>query len=303
MNNILSCLEGVRTVIIAGHTRPDGDCVGACMGLWHYLRDNYPEIEADVRLEPVPESYKVIAGVEQIIGSYEDDKVYDLFIALDASDKGRLAGAQKYFDTAKHRICIDHHISNQNFADANYIFPEASSTCELVYELIDEEKITKEIAECIYVGIVHDTGVFQYSCTSAKTMNIAGRLMEMGIDFSRIVDKTYYEKTYEQNRILGQALVDSQLFLDGKCIASIVTKEEMEKYQVLPKHLEGIVQQLRATKDVEAAIFLYENEDGSFKASMRSSGKVDVAVIMMSYGGGGHIRAAGATIEGNAKGR
>ena len=112
MNNILSCLEGVRTVIIAGHTRPDGDCVGACMGLWHYLRDNYPEIEADVRLEPVPESYKVIAGVEQIIGSYEDDKVYDLFIALDASDKGRLAGAQKYFDTAKHRICIDHHISN-----------------------------------------------------------------------------------------------------------------------------------------------------------------------------------------------
>ena len=90
MNNILSCLEGVRTVIIAGHTRPDGDCVGACMGLWHYLRDNYPEIEADVRLEPVPESYKVIAGVEQIIGSYEDDKVYDLFIALDASDKGVL---------------------------------------------------------------------------------------------------------------------------------------------------------------------------------------------------------------------
>ena len=79
------------------------------------------------------------------------------------------------------------------------------------------------------------------------------------------------------------------------------SKEEMEKYQVLPKHLEGIVQQLRATKDVEAAIFLYENEDGSFKASMRSSGKVDVAVIMMSYGGGGHIRAAGATIEGNAK--
>ena len=73
MNNILSCLEGVRTVIIAGHTRPDGDCVGACMGLWHYLRDNYPEIEADVRLEPVPESYKVIAGVEQIISSYEDE--------------------------------------------------------------------------------------------------------------------------------------------------------------------------------------------------------------------------------------
>ena len=104
----------------------------ACMGLWHYLRDNYPEIEADVRLEPVPESYKVIAGVEQIIGSYEDDKVYDLFIALDASDKGRLAGAQKYFDTAKHRICIDHHISNPGYADENMIVSDASSTCEVL---------------------------------------------------------------------------------------------------------------------------------------------------------------------------
>ena len=106
MNNILSCLEGVRTVIIAGHTRPDGDCVGACMGLWHYLRDNYPEIEADVRLEPVPESYKVIAGVEQIIGSYEDDKVYDLFIALDASDKGRLAGCTSPQDMDKLKLSL-----------------------------------------------------------------------------------------------------------------------------------------------------------------------------------------------------
>ena len=101
MNNILSCLEGAKTVMIAGHTRPDGDCVGACMGLWHYIRDNYPYIQADVRLEPVPDSYKVIKGVEQIISDYEDDRTYDLFIALDASDKGRLAGAQKYFDTAK----------------------------------------------------------------------------------------------------------------------------------------------------------------------------------------------------------
>ena len=166
MNNILSCLEGVRTVIIAGHTRPDGDCVGACMGLWHYLRDNYPEIEADVRLEPVPESYKVIAGVEQIIGSYEDDKVYDLFIALDASDKGRLAGAQKYFDTAKHRICIDHHISNPGFADTNHVKGEISSASEVLYSLLDKEKIDLDIATAIYTGMIHDTGVFQYSSTS-----------------------------------------------------------------------------------------------------------------------------------------
>ena len=301
MKDLDSQLQGVQTAAIAGHVRPDGDCVGSCLATYNYIKDNYPQIQVDLYLEPIPNIFKFLKRSEEIIHECAEHEPYDLFIAQDCGDTGRLGEAAQYFNAAKKTICIDHHISNQNFADANYIFPEASSTCELVYELIDKEKITKEIAECIYVGIVHDTGVFQYSCTSAKTMNIAGRLMEMGIDFSRIVDKTYYEKTYEQNRILGQALVDSQLFLDGKCIASIVTKEEMEKYQVLPKHLEGIVQQLRATKDVEAAIFLYENEDGSFKASMRSSGKVDVAVIMMSYGGGGHIRAAGATIEGNAK--
>lgn len=294
-------LYDVKRVAIAGHVKPDGDCVGSTLAVYNYIRKYHSEMEVELHLEPIPNIFKFLANADKIDSSYIEKEPYDLFIALDCGDEKRLGNAVKYFHAAKRTFCVDHHISNQNFADANYIFPEASSTCELVYELIDEEKITKEIAECIYVGIVHDTGVFQYSCTSAKTMNIAGRLMEMGIDFSRIVDKTYYEKTYEQNRILGQALVDSQLFLDGKCIASIVTKEEMGKYQVLPKHLEGIVQQLRATKDVEAAIFLYENEDGSFKASMRSSGKVDVAVIMMSYGGGGHIRAAGATIEGNAK--
>ena len=108
------------------------------------------------------------------------------------------------------------------------------------------------------MGIIHDTGVFQYSSTSAKTMNVAGRLMNMGIDFTEIVDKTFYTKTYQQNRIMGQALVQSRLELGGAVITSVVTKEQMEEFEVLPKHLDGIVSQLRVTKDVEAAVFLYE---------------------------------------------
>ena len=149
------------------------------------------------------------------------------------------------------------------------------------------------------MGIIHDTGVFQYSSTSAKTMNIAGKLMDMGIDFTEIVDKTFYTKTYEQNRILGQALVQSKLELGGAVITSVVTKEQMEEFEVLPKHLDGIVSQLRVTKDVEAAVFLYETEDG-YKVSMRSNGGMDVARVAMEYGGGGHIRAAGVSMEGNA---
>lgn len=129
-------------------------------------------------------------------------------------------------------------------------------------------------------------------------MNIAGQLMEKGINFTRIVDDTFYKKTFHQNRILGQALVNSRLRLGGKCIVSVITAEEMREYEVEPKHLEGIVQQLRVTKDVEAAIFLYETPDGAYKVSMRSNENVDVAAVMMKFGGGGHVRAAGATVWG-----
>lgn len=291
-------LQGVESVAIAGHVKPDGDCVGSTLAVYNYIKNYYPEITVELFLEPIPNIFKFLSHAGDINSSYDKKGPYDLFIALDCGDEGRLGQAAAYFETAKKTFCIDHHISNDSFADVNYIFPKASSTCELVFELMEEERITKEIAECIYVGLVHDTGVFQYSCTSAKTMNIAGRLMEKGINFPEIVDKTYYEKTYEQNRILGQALVDSRRYLDDRCIATVVTLEEMKEYQVEPKHLEGIVQQLRSTKGVEVAIFIYENADHTFKVSMRSGSRVNVAKLLMRYGGGGHERAAGATMTG-----
>ena len=146
--------------------------------------------------------------------------------------------------------------------------------------------------------MVHDTGVFQYNSTTAKTMNIAGKLMEKGIDFTKIVDETFYTKTYNQNRIMGKVLMESRLHLNGACITGVVTLSDMKNFDVQPKHLDGIVNQLRVTKDVEAAVFLYELEEGKYKISMRSNGKVNVAQIAMAFGGGGHIMAAGADMAG-----
>ncbi len=298
MKDFATYLEGVQTVAIAGHVRPDGDCVGSCLATYNYIKDNYPKIEVALYLQPIPNIFKFLSRADEIMHSCEEDKTYDLFIAQDCGDLKRLGDAAKYFETAKKTICVDHHVSNDNFADENYIFPYASSASELVFGLIGEKSITKKIAECIYVGMVHDTGVFQYSCTSAKTMEIAGKLMEMGIDFSKIVDETFYTKTFEQNQILGKALLNSRLLLNGKMIASVITMEEMKQYHVLPKHLDGIVNQLRVTKGVEAAVFLYENEDGSYKVSTRSNGLVNVAELAVRFGGGGHERAAGFSMEG-----
>ena len=292
-------LYDVKRVAIAGHVKPDGDCVGSTLAVYNYIRKYHSEMEVELHLEPIPNIFKFLANADKIDSSYIEKEPYDLFIALDCGDEKRLGNAVKYFHAAKRTFCVDHHISNQNFADANYIFPEASSTCELVYELIDEEKITKEIAECIYVGIVHDTGVFQYSCTSAKTMEIAGFLMGKGVDFGSIIDNSFYKKTYVQNQIMGRALLESITFLDGKAIFSALRQSDLDFYGVTGKDLDGIIDQLRLTEGVEVAIFLYETGPQQYKVSLRSQKIVDVSQVAAYFGGGGHVRAAGCTMSGS----
>lgn len=299
MIQLKSELKDVNSVAIAGHIRPDGDCVGSCMGMYLYIKEQFPQIDVTVYLEEFPESFRFIKGTDEVCHSCEEDRVYDLFIALDSGDTKRLGAAVKYLETAKRSICVDHHISNKGYADENYIVPAASSTSELVFGLIDAEKITKETAEALYMGIVHDTGVFQYSCTSAETMRIAGILMEKGIDYSRIVEETFFQKTYVQNQILGRALLESILMLNGSCIISVVRKREMEFYGVSPIDLEGIVSQLRNTKGAHVAIFMYETNNQEYKVSLRSSEKVNVSDIAVYFGGGGHVRAAGCTMQGS----
>lgn len=295
-------LMQVKTVAIGGHIRPDGDCVGSCMGLYQYLKKNYPDIQVDVYLEDIPECFKPMIEVSRdILHVVDEEKSYDLFIALDCGDMGRLGFSGVLFESAKRTFCVDHHISNKAFADENYIVPEASSTAELVYRLLDREKITTEIAECLYLGIVHDTGVFQYSSTSPETMEIAADLMRKNIRANEIIDKTYYEKTYAQNQILGRALLESTLVLDGKGIVSAISKETMGFHGVIPKDLEGIVSQLRVTQGVEVAIFLYEIGQDEYKISLRASGDVDVSKVAEYFGGGGHKKAAGFTMNGTAK--
>ncbi|MEF2879131.1 MAG: bifunctional oligoribonuclease/PAP phosphatase NrnA [Blautia sp.] len=299
MEKITSELNNVKTVAIAGHIRPDGDCVGACMGLYLYLKENYPEIETDVYLEEPKEGFSFLSGFREIKTVYDESKTYDVFFALDTSVKNRIGVALAGYESAGRTICIDHHISNKGFGDKNVIRPQVSSASELVYTLLEEDKVTKPVAEALYMGIIHDTGVFQYSCTTPETMAIGAKLMGMGIDFSKIVDETFYEKSYVQNQILGRCLMESIMVLDGKCIVGSVKKRDMDFYGVEPKDLDGIVQQLRVTKGVEVAIFLYEVKTQEFKVSLRSNGPVDVNAIASYFGGGGHVKAAGCTMQGS----
>lgn len=298
MVKILEEIKEAKTIGIAGHIRPDGDCVGSCMALYHYLKMSLTGIKIDVYLEEIPSRFDMLKDTNVIKQVNHDEIVYDLFISLDSGSLDRLGESQTYFNQAKTTINIDHHISNTEFGMINHVIPDASSTCEVLFDLFDEDKIDQDVAIALYLGIIHDTGVFKHSNTTKKTMNIAGKLIEKDVPFSKMIDETFYMKNYVQNQILGRCLLKSMMILDNKCIISYLSKNEMELYGATSADLDGVIDQLRVTEGVEVAIFLYELDFHKFKVSMRSNGLVDVRKIVQHYYGGGHTKAAGCTMRG-----
>lgn len=297
MKKISSELQGAKSIAVGGHVRPDGDCVCSVMALYRYLQKKLPQAEIDIYLEEPPAPFHVLQGIEDIKSEFNTDKSYDLFFALDCNDE-RLGDALPIFRRAKKRVNIDHHISNTGCGDINIVEPERSSTAELLYDLMEPEFVDEEIAKAVYIGIAHDTGVFRYSNTSPHTLQIAAELLKFGFDFSSLIEETFFEKTYVQTQIMGRAILESVRFMDDRCIVSMVSRRMMEFYQVGPKDLDGIVNQLQGVRGVDCAIFMYETGTLEYKVSMRSNGLVDVSKVAVKFGGGGHVRAAGCTMNG-----
>lgn len=295
--DILRECEGAKTIGISGHIRPDGDCVGSCTALLLYLKKMLPEAKVTLYLEKPADIFKELKGVEEIDSLFEEKAPHDVFIALDCS-KDRLGKAEIYFEQAGKTLNIDHHISNTGCADVNEVRPSAAATAEVLYELMEKEALDKDIATALYVGIIHDCGVFQYSNTTPKTLEIAAKLISYGFQFSRLIEETFYQKTYLQTQIMGRALMESIRFMDGRCIVSCVDKKMMEFYNVVPADLDGIVNQLRNIKGVDCAVFMYQTGVLEYKVSMRSNESLNVAEVAAFFGGGGHMRAAGCTMQG-----
>ncbi|MDE6388593.1 MAG: bifunctional oligoribonuclease/PAP phosphatase NrnA [Lachnospiraceae bacterium] len=294
---IIDEVKDAKTIAIGGHVRPDGDCIGSVMGLYLYLKRVMPKAEIDVYLDKPADIFQCISHIEDIKSEFNTNKVYDVFVALDTTDE-RLGDAEPIYRNACKKINIDHHISNSGCGDVSIVEPKRSSTAELLYDLMEPEMVDEEIAKAIYIGIAHDTGVFRYSNTSPRTLQIVAELIKFGFDFSKIVEETFFEKTYLQTQIMGRAVLESVRFMHERCIVSMVSRRMMEFYCVTPKDLDGIVNHLQSVKGVDCAIFMYETGTLEYKVSMRSNGKVDVAAIAMKFGGGGHVRAAGCTMNG-----
>ena len=285
-------LEAADSICILGHVRPDGDCVGSTLTMYNYIIDRYKGKTVDVFLETFPASMKFLNGARKVKHDAQG-RHYDLAISMDVSDIERLGKFKDLYLTSISTVCIDHHVSNPGFGDLCFVDPDASSTCEAFAELIDPEEVSLNTASCMYLGLVHDTGVFKYSCTRRYTMELAGILLEKGVDSSYIIDETFYKKSYKQNLLMARTILESVQYLDGKAIVGYISKDTMKDFKANVLDTEGIVEQLRLTEGVEIAIFAYQLTKKSYKFSLRAKNYADVNVIAKEFGGGGHVKAAG----------
>ena len=284
---------------VIGHVRPDGDCAGSCLGLMHYLRKRLPDAHVQAYLDPISPKFQLLPGLTEALETKVPEQVDVLFV-LDCSDTGRIGAGAELVSHSDVVICVDHHVSNTGFGDWQNIVPDASSTAEVLYGMMEKEAIELDTATCLYTGLIHDTGVFRHSCTGRATMEAAGYLMSLGVPFTKLINETFYQKTYAENRGLGAVLKDAKRYENNRVIVGVADAALQAEYGLTPLNLDGIVDQLNLTEGVDCTIFLYETAPGVFKASIRTGETVAANIVAGAFGGGGHARAAGCSLEMNA---
>ncbi|MCL1884302.1 MAG: bifunctional oligoribonuclease/PAP phosphatase NrnA [Defluviitaleaceae bacterium] len=297
MEEVLRLINERDSFVVAGHTGPDGDAIGSCFALAIALDKLGKKVQ--VVLESYAKKYMIIPGREFLYTGELDSLAPEVFIALDCADTARLGTAKAIFDRTVETVCIDHHETNDGFAMYNYIEADASSTCELAFRVIERlVEPTEEIAAAIYSGMVCDTGGFRYNATAKSTMVTAARLMEK-IPFSKIYNELMHQHGFSAGKVLGLAMEKSKRTEDKKIVYTFMSREMLASANADPSDMDGIVEYLMGTRRAKAAIFVYEkaSEKTSVKVSLRSQGP-NMGRVANALGGGGHVLAAGATVEG-----
>ena len=290
-------IKDSENIYIASHIQPDGDNIGSMLALGMALNKIKKKVFI-LKSDNIPSDFLFLPNVD-IIHDYRSEDKIDIFIALDTSDENRLGQNKDLLSKAKTVINIDHHISNTNFGSINIVDSKSAATGELVYNLINKMKISidKDIATCIYTAISSDTGSFMYDNTTAETHEIVAELINIGIDKSNININLYQNRSIERTMLFINAVKSLNLYFDNKVVIVKVTQSMVEDSNAKMEDTEGIVSFIREIDCVEIAIILKEFKEKEIKVSMRSKRFADVSEICANFGGGGHIRAAGCTIN------
>ncbi len=293
-------IKQAENIIIFSHVNPDGDTLGSMLGLSRIIKKNFGKQTTNVVIGKIPETYSFMSDIANCTLNSDTDKSfkYDLAIAVDVAAKDRMVDMQEIFFNAKCKVNIDHHVTNNGYADINIIDSKASSTGEVIYGIVKNLglEIDNETANYLYTAILTDTGGFRFENTSSKVFNYAAELMEYGVNPTDLYRKCYESKP-KAMALLNAYAIQTAVFKENDKIAyTIITKEDMKNFNAKGDYTEGISEALRQINSTEVAMLLKESENQTTKVSLRSK-KIDVAKIAENFNGGGHHFAAGCTIQ------
>lgn len=293
MKRVIECIESYGSFSILTHVSPDGDTLGSGLAMYLLLTEMGKKAEV-ICEERVPHIYEFLPNSDKVVLP-EEAKAYECVITCDCADLQRFKKSEFIFRSAKHTVVIDHHFTNKGYADDNLIMSGASAACEIIYKLYKamDKPITEEAAECIYTGIVTDTGNLTYSNTTPESIRMVADLYEGGLNITKINRYIYRTVPYNKARLQGFVLSNMKLELGGRLGLATVTIADMDRFGASNEDCEGIVDNVRDVETVRIAAFIREGRDGTFKVSLRSKECADVGRIANKYGGGGHAAAAG----------
>lgn len=298
-DDAVSVLAGADEVAIACHVNPDGDALGsllaASLGLRQLGKKTYPTWGTKPLVEPV--TYEFLPGSDTIV-QVEDVPPTGTFLALDCGAGDRLGEIEVLARKSTNLINIDHHPGNDMFGTLNVVVPHVSSTAELVTRLLQDlgVELDRDIATCLYTGIVTDTGRFQYSNSSPDTLRLAADLLSLGVSVTDIAQELYESSPFGILKLTGRVLDRAVLFEDERFVYSWITLDDLSETNVAIEETDQLIDRIRSTRAADVAAMFKQQRDGKWRVSLRSKGP-SVGALARARGGGGHELAAGFTAD------
>jgi len=292
-------LNEASSVVVTVHIQPDGDAFGSLLAMVKYLKGEGKNVCAtwgeDIK---IPEHYKWLPGINEIV-DFKNCIDAEVLLTLDCANEHRLGLMEERLSRFESIINIDHHIDNSGFGTINVLDFEASATCEIVYDLLKvmNAGIDADISTLLYTGIVTDTGRFQYSNTTSKTLRTAADLVDHGAAPNVVFQNIYENLPFVSLKLLGYILERAHYIQDCGLVYSYVFDEDFKRAGAAMTDTENFIDYLRTAREAAVAAIIKETADGKLKISLRSKGTIDVGAIAREGGGGGHRNAAGVTLD------
>jgi bifunctional oligoribonuclease and PAP phosphatase NrnA len=292
-------LLGATEVALACHVNPDADALGSMLGLAAHLEDRGVRTVVSFPNEPLdpPRWVALLPGSDRLIPPKDFPKEPAVMVTCDCAAFDRLAVLGPVSERAHELIWIDHHRSNDGLGTIRLVDPAASSTCEMVFRLIEAMGggMSDDTALCLYAGLVTDTGRFQYEATTAATLRVAAALREHDFDHTRLVQALYEDNRMEYIRLVGTALDRMAYEPSADLVWTYLTQADLLGAGVQAAETDDLIDAIRTAREVDVAAVIKQQKDGRFKVSVRSRGRHDLATVATTFGGGGHRLAAGYT--------